>query len=312
MVRNERKIKASFIITFLFYVSILIALSYFTIITNIKLKDLNNTKDKNTQTLSQLKNNLNELKEEERKLSEEIDNIKNIDINTAELKNEVFELASQLEIKIKNGFSDYKIAYLTFDDGPYYLTNSYLEILNKYEVKATFFTIGFDKDRCFDNRNEDCSIMYKKIVDNGHTIANHTYSHSIFNGLYTSADTFIYDLKYQEEFIKNKTGVITNIMRFPGGSAQAKNLKNSIIAKLRENNYGWIDWTALNGDGGYVANKETAWNNFINSINENIEVVLFHDYNYVTLSMLPDAIEYLQNNNYILLPLFYNSIMVNK
>ena len=52
--------------------------------------------------------------------------------------------------------------------------------------------------------------------------------------------------------------------------------------------------------------------NFTNSINQNIEVVLFHDYNKITLSILPDAIKYLKDNNYILLPLFYESNMINK
>ena len=89
-------------------------------------------------------------------------------------------------------------------------------------------------------------------------------------------------------------------------------LKQSIIEKLKEKNYGWVDWSANDGDGGDLKSKEAAWNNFISTINENIEVVLFHDYNYITLSILPDAIEYLQNKNYVLLPLFYESSMVNK
>ena len=68
----------------------------------------------------------------------------------------------------------------------------------------------------------------------------------------------------------------------------------------------------MNGDGGYVPNAYVAFENFKSSINENIEVVLFHDYSYVTLAMLPDAIKYLKDNNYVLLPLFYESKMVNK
>ena len=312
MDRIERKIKTSYIIIFLVYISIITALTYFTVNTNIKLKDLSTIKNNNNETLSKLKNDLNQLEEKEEILLNDIDNLNNIDENTLEIKKQVFELAGKLEEKIKNGNTEYKIAYLTFDDGPYYLTNSFLDILDKYNVKATFFTIGFDKDWCFDNRSQDCSMMYKKIVDKGHTIANHTYSHSIFNGLYSSAEAFIYDLKAQEEIIKNKTGVITNIMRFPGGSAQARNLKNSIINKLKENNYGWVDWTAMNGDGKYISTKQEGLNNLKNSIDENIEVILFHDYNYVTLSMLPEAIEYLQSKNYILLPLFYESTMVNK
>ena len=112
--------------------------------------------------------------------------------------------------------------------------------------------------------------------------------------------------------IKEKTGITTNIVRFPGGIASSRYLRNSITEELRNMGYGWVDWTASNGDGGYVANGTTAMNNLKNTINEDIEVILFHDYSYVTLSILPEAIEYLRNNNYVLLPLFYESRMINK
>ena len=310
MVKYEGKIRKSFILIVFTIVFSVLFLNIISI--NKKLEFEINKKNENKIALENLKSDLEILKNKQTNLQIEIDSLKNIDENLEKTKKELFSLAKDLETKIKSGNSNYKIAYLTFDDGPYYLTNSFLDILDKYDVKATFFTIGYDKETCFDNRSKECGNMYKKIVDKGHTIANHTYSHSIFNGLYSSVDTFIYDLKVQEELIKNKTGVITNIMRFPGGSAQAKNLKTIIINKLKENNYGWVDWTALNGDGGSISNKTIGWNNFVNSINDNIEVILFHDYNHVTLSMLEDAIIYLQNNNYILLPLFYESVMINK
>ena len=93
-----------------------------------------------------------------------------------------------------------------------------------------------------------------------------------------------------------------------GGQARL----NSMIEALRKNGYGWVDWTAQNGDGGSLNNRSVGWKNFTNSINDNIEVVLFHDYNKVTTDMLPDVIKYLQEKNYILLPLFYESVMINK
>jgi peptidoglycan/xylan/chitin deacetylase (PgdA/CDA1 family) len=207
-----------------------------------------------------------------------------------------------------------KIAYLTFDDGPYYSTHDFLKVLNKYKVKATFFTIGLDKEKCFDNRSKKCHELYKKVVDQGHTIANHSYSHLIFNGLYSSSTALINQVKKQETFIKDKTGATTNIFRFPGGSGTAKayGVFDSAVKKLREMNYGWIDWSASNGDGGDPGSKSKALARFKDEINENIEVVLFHDYSWVTLSMLPEAIEYLQKNNYVILPLFYESVKVNK
>ena len=76
--------------------------------------------------------------------------------------------------------------------------------------------------------------------------------------------------------------------------------------------YGWVDWTAENGDGKDIQNKNQAWSNLLSMLNENIEVILFHDYNTITTSLLGETIEYLQNKGYILLPLFYESNMINK
>lgn len=260
----------------------------------------------------QLVLNNNELLDTQKNISNEIDSIFNIDINISNVKKKVFELASQLEQKIKNGESDVKIAYLTFDDGPYYMTYDYLNVLDRYGVKATFFTIGFQKTSCYDKSSYDCTKLYKEIVDRGHTIANHTYSHAIFFGLYNSVDSFMKQVIKHEDYIKEKTGVITNIVRFPGGAASAGRLKEGIKAALKEKNYGWVDWTAIDGDGGDLYSTSEAWEKFTKSIDEDIEVVLMHDYSSITLSILPKAIEYLQENNYILLPLFYESVMINK
>ena len=49
-----------------------------------------------------------------------------------------------------------------------------------------------------------------------------------------------------------------------------------------------------------------------NTITDNIEVVLLHDYHPITTQILPDLINDLENNGYIILPLFYESVMINK
>lgn len=250
--------------------------------------------------------------EKKNNLEQEINNLNNIESNISKLKIDYFKEIKKLEDEIISGKSNKKIVYLTFDDGPYYKTYDFLDVLDKYNVNATFFTIGLGKEKCLDNRNEDCRKLYKEIVERGNTIANHTYSHLIWNGLYKSPESFITQIKKQEELIKEQTGVVTKIARFPGGSATAGSKKNAIIDLLRKNGYGWIDWTAQDGDGGELSGKDEAWNNFVNSIDSNIEVVLFHDYNDITLQILPKAIEYLQSKGYTILPLFYESNMVNK
>lgn len=117
----------------------------------------------------------------------------------------------------------------------------------------------------------------------------------------------------QEEQVKTQTGgYITNIVRFPGGSVTAGKLKNSIIEQLRKRGYGWVDWNAEDGDGKDIQNKNQAWSILKSTLGDKIEVILLHDYNTVTTSMLGEIIEYLQKDGYILLPLFYESNMINK
>lgn len=277
---------------------------------NIKLKEKENLQ----KEFNEIKISLNDKNEENNNIQTKINELKDIDNRTTNLKQEVFNLAKELEQKIKNNESNKKIAYLTFDDGPYYLTYEYLKVLKKYDVKATFFTIGSNGQKCYDNKSKNCYDVFKAIMNDGHTIANHTYHHLVNNRyVYKNANNYITSLKKQENLIKDNTGgYITNITRFPGGSNTAGRLKNSIIQKLRENNYGWVDWTAQDGDGGSLNNKTTAMNNLKKSINEDLEVILFHDYSRITLAILPEAIKYLEDKGYILLPLFYESAMVNK
>ena len=315
MEKNKSKTRKSLISIIIFIISfiilsLLIVNNYF-IINKVTIKN------------KQLKANLALLKDDNKKkiennklLNDNLDELNKLDDTISITKKDVFNLAKELETKILDNKTNYKIAYITFDDGPYHSTDEVLNILKKYNVKATFFTIGLDKDTCYDNPNYSCYNTYKKIVDNGHTIANHTYSHQIFRGLYSSADSFTYQVKLQEELIQNRTGIKTNILRFPGGintaNALAKSHVSNIKNWLKENNYGWVDWTAQDGDGGYLPSYDVAWNNFTKTIDENIEVILFHDYSNITIAMLPEAIEYLEERDYILLPLFYDSIKINK
>ena len=273
---------------------------------NIKESKLNSILDKNNGIYSERKEKINDL-------DKQINKYKNIDSSIESLKKDYFTSIKQLEDDILAGKSNRKIAYITFDDGPYYNTHKVLDILRENDVKATFFTISMNGEYCFDNKSENCFIMYKEYLKDGHTIANHTYTHAIRNGLYYSVDSFINAIDRQEEHIKNQTdGYTTNIMRFPGGSSQAKGLKEPIMQKLREKGYGWVDWTANDGDGKALYSSDQAWDNLHSTINDNIEVILFHDYNRITTDILPDVIKYLRDNGYELYPLFYESNMVSK
>ncbi|MBE6032865.1 MAG: hypothetical protein E7224_06695, partial [Clostridiales bacterium] len=128
-------------------------------------------------------------------LQEERDWLLNMDQNIADLKQEYAQNIRTLEDKILAGESDVKIAYLTFDDGPYKQTEQYLAILDQYDIKATFFVIG----------RPDRADYYRLIRDKGHTIANHTYSHGIRKGLYDSPQSFIGQVNKLEDLLYEET-----------------------------------------------------------------------------------------------------------
>ncbi len=217
-------------------------------------------------------------------------------------------------LKVERGKRVFPVlAYLTFDDGPYYNTYTVLKILKQNKVKATFFTTNTNGEHCYDNKSANCHEVYKAIANDNHTIANHTYTHGWNRGLYNNVNSFMDAVKKQEELIKEKTGITTNILRFPGGSSTPGATRGKAMKQaLYEAGYGWVDWTAGDGDGGSLPNYTTGWNNLMKTIGEKIEVVLFHDYHKVTTSLLTDFIKYLREHNYIVLPLFYESVMINK
>ena len=312
MAKRSRKIKKSVVFIFIFLFLILICLGlyyYFDKESKINKKiydDLKVEVKNKEKSVSDLSIKLSSL-------DEKINSYKDIDNSINKIKSDYFKAIKDLEDKIINGQSNKKIAYMTFDDGPYFNTYKVLDILDKYDVKATFFTISANGQYCYDNKEADCFKLYKEYVKRGHTIANHTYTHAIFKGLYNSSDSFMDAIIKQEEHIKNQTGgYLTNIVRFPGGSASAKGFKNEIISKLKTRGYGWVDWSAGDGDGGGLASNEQAFANFKSTINDNIEVILFHDYSKYTTAILPDAINYLKENGYEIYPLFYESNKINK
>lgn len=313
MEKNVRRNKKEYIIIESFLI-ISILLSLFVYIkSSIKLLDKKKTYKKTIITYKEKEKTAISIEEEINKLNKEIDTYKSIDKEIKKVQDEYFKIAKQFEDDVASGKSNKKIAYMTFDDGPYLNTYTVLDILDKYNVKATFFTTEVNGKRYYEETNTYSYDLYNEYIKRGHTIANHTYTHGIFKGLYNSPESFMDAVIKQEEHIKNLTGgYITNIVRFPGGSATASKHKYPIIELLKKRGYGWVDWTAQNGDGGNLTSTSDAWSILKKTLDNNIEVILFHDYCNITVKMLPDIIKYLQKNNYVILPLFYQSRMINK
>ena len=233
------------------------------------------------------------------------------------LSSQVFELAAKTEKEITEGKSKKKICYITLDDGPYRRGQDFLELFSKYDVKATFFMTTANGNVLPDQADISASSVYPDYLRYGHTIGNHTYSHAYGpGGLYSDTGAFMQAVEEQQNFTEEATGGYkTQIVRFPGGTGMAGSRLGAIEDALREEGYTWIDWTVDSGDswGSDTANASLIKSNVISASKEqDIMVVLFHEWSEPTLEAMPDIIDTLRGSGYIFLPLFPGSMMVSK
>lgn len=144
------------------------------------------------------------------------------------------------KIPVKDGD---KVVYLTYDDGPSQETERLLDILDQQGVKATFFVMAQGKNI------EDCKKWMKMIVDRGHAIGVHTYSHE-YKDIYASPQAFLEDFKKMHDLIYEATGQKITMFRFAGGSVNAYNKATckAIIAEMERRGYTYFDWNVDSGD----------------------------------------------------------------
>ncbi len=260
---------------------------------------------------------LKEAQDQNAELVSRIEELEQIKGDADAVRDEVFTKAAKLEQDIINGNSDKKICYITIDDGPYKRGNDFIELFNKYDIKATFFLSTANGDKLPDQGDLTARSMYPEYLKYGHTIGNHSYSHNYnTGGIYKNTKSFISDIEKQQEFTAEATGGYKpQIIRFPGGTGMAGSNLESIQEALREKGYGWIDWTIDSGDswGSDKATVKTIKKNVIDaSKKQKIMVILFHEWSANTVKALPDIIDKLTEEGFIFLPLFYDSAMVNK
>lgn len=189
-----------------------------------------------------------------------------------------------------------KVIYLTFDDGPSTkVTPQILDILQQYNVKATFFIIG-------KNAEEHPDIV-KRIADEGHSIASHSYSHD-YSTVYANTDSFKEELHKAKETLINIVGEegYTDIFRFPGGAFREERAEFKQV--LIEENIPFVNWNCLTGDAEtrspvpadlLAKAKKTA-----SSAGSDSLVMLMHDAGakQATADALPGLIEYFQSEGY--------------
>lgn len=193
-----------------------------------------------------------------------------------------------------------KKVYLTFDDGPSDNTEKILEILKETNTKATFFVIG--------HTDEHSKEMYRRIYEEGHTLAMHSYTHQ-YQKIYQSVNAYKKDMTKLYNLLYEITGQKPKFIRFPGGSSNTVSkvdMKN-IILYTKKAGYTYFDWNVINGDAtGQTLSDEQMINNVISGVDMyDTSVVLMHDCagKEQTVRTLPAIIKRLKKMKVTMLPI---------
>ena len=200
--------------------------------------------------------------------------------------------------------TDKKEIYLTFDDGPIpEITTWVLQTLSKFKAKATFFCVGDNILKYPD--------IFKEIIDQNHTIGNHTFNH--LQGWKTNTYKYLQNIEKTEDAIKrlkievqkpktnikqttNNKQLATNLFRPPHGKIKSKQSKN-----LKNKGYRIIMWDVLSGDFDQNINKENCLQNVVKYTNKG-SIIVFHDSEKAFKNLqytLPKALEYFTKKGYV-------------
>ena len=217
-------------------------------------------------------------------LSQDVDNLKKVILSssgskTSKKANGNNTIQADQELLMQNSAEDNLAdandtlkVYLTFDDGPSDNTDRILDILDDYNVKATFFVNG---------RTDDHSKkMYKRIVKEGHTLGMHSYSHK-YSEVYASLASFKKDFEKIQNLLYDVTGVVSTYYRFPGGSSNrvSNSDMSEFIKYLNQQDITYFDWNVMCGDAttsGYT--KDDLVENVMKDVVKyKTSVVLMHE-----------------------------------
>lgn len=193
-----------------------------------------------------------------------------------------------------------RTVYLTFDCSPTENTGEILDILDSYQVKATFFVVG---------RTDDASLeLLREIVNRGHSIGLRSYSDS-YQTIYRSIEDYLDDFNKIYELVYNTTGVRAEIFRFPTGSVNAYNsgIYQELIAEMLRRNFVFFDWNVTGEDTRVsgLTSKSVRERVVEGVMRKNRSIVLLHDSagKKPVVEALSGIIEDLQNEGYQFQPL---------
>lgn len=150
--------------------------------------------------------------------------------------------------------------YLTFDDGPTpEITPWVLEQLKQYDAKATFFCIGCNIEKYPE--------IFEMIINQGHSVGNHTYNH--LKGWKHNTKDYLVDVKNTQDIIASKTDSL--FFRPPYGKFKTKQAK-----QLQKLGYKVIMWDVLSFDWSNKVSKEDCFDNIINATQKG-SIIVMHD-----------------------------------
>jgi peptidoglycan/xylan/chitin deacetylase (PgdA/CDA1 family) len=179
-----------------------------------------------------------------------------------------------------------RVVYLTFDDGPTpEVTEWTLAQLNKYNAQATFFCIG--------NNIQKHPEIFNTIVQNGHAIGNHTFSH--INGWETNNVAYIQNVKDCEVQLSKLMSNNSNLFRPPYGKVSLKQAR-----MLRKMGYKIIMWDILTADFDTTISPQQCVDNVLKNICPGT-IIIFHDSVKAFKNLeyaLPETLKFLDQNGY--------------
>jgi peptidoglycan/xylan/chitin deacetylase (PgdA/CDA1 family) len=171
---------------------------------------------------------------------------------------------------------------LTFDDGPTEFTPKFLDLLKEYQVKATFFCIG--------KQIEKYPETFQRIIEEGHTIGNHTLSHSNSTG-FLSTSKMIDEIEKCDEVIKNTGNRTTHLYRPPFG------VTNPNIAKaIKRTHKVSIGWNVRSLDT-IIDDEKKIYGRVTKGLKKG-SIILLHDTSEKTCRVLANLLVFLKDKKY--------------
>jgi peptidoglycan/xylan/chitin deacetylase (PgdA/CDA1 family) len=171
---------------------------------------------------------------------------------------------------------------LTFDDGPTEFTPKFLDLLKEKQIKATFFCIG----RQIEKHPE----TFQRIIAEGHTIGNHTFSHSDTTG-FLSASKMTEEIEKCDEIIFKTGNIKTLLYRPPFG------VTNPNIAKaIKKTHKVSIGWNVRSLDT-VTTDEKKIYRNVTRNLKKG-SIILLHDTSEKTYHVLENLLLFLKDKEY--------------